>query len=832
MSRRLGGFSGASLAAAALALTVSTLALSLAFYAPTPTPLSPYNTGAGGSSGLVGLLGASVFRVSEGVPGGAGTVIVLAAGPLEGEAVDRYLGFVEAGGVLVVFDEEGYSNPLLSRAAPGASVTGVGVLDEVYKYGDRGEIRARHGLAGGGYLHLDGASAVEAGGADVVAWSSTFSYLDLDGDGYYSPGEPLGRQPVAIRVGYGEGAIYVVGDLDVASNRLVGDAGNPVFLRSLVRGRVYLDLDAVGPSRLDLAKYWLGRYAGPGRMRLLHAGLLSVLVVVGYGYWRRAGSAGALPVLAAYMASVSLAAAWLRGDPAPLAFSGLALILYPPGLGLASLLLLSAATVYLSALGPVGVAASLPLVLAYPFLVGGVLGVDASPTGVVGPLSRRSLLFATLFLPSILVQPGSAGFFATLYTYLLGLSLYGYVRLRGVEVRLLHMPGTVVRGRPWQAVFTVYSRVRVRVLVEVNREPAVSVDAGPGPRRVGVPLVFRRLGPADTSFAVYVVDPWGFSSRLAYAGLRRVNVAPLTELVARRVLTVVRELFPEIRAPGLAYYAGLLGGRGAGGAGAGGRGPGGEAGEGPLAAFLRRALGRLPGEGRGAWRWRRGEYLGVREYMPGDDVRDVHWKKSVSRRVMLVKYRGGGGGEGGGGGGVRALVVMDLMASSGEELDNIVYTGIAHLAGLAGSGGREALAVLLHPSGEAALVRGSPVEVLAFIASVFEEGLVELPYEYESVSGEPGEGLVYGLLGGTHASSGFLRAVRAVALSMTRRVAGLLEENGVEPPASFTVIHGRPSALHAAVLREVLSLAGYTPAEARPVPPERVERVLAAAGGD
>ena len=292
MSRRLGGFSGASLVAAALALMVSTLALSLVFYAPTSTPLSPYNTGGGGSSRLVGLLGAGVFRVSDRVPADAGTIIVLAAGPLSGEAVERYLGFVEGGGVLVVFDEEGYANPLLSRVAPGASVTGVRVLDEVYKYGDRAKIRAQHGLAGGGYLRLDGASAVEAGGAAVVAWSSMFSYLDLDGDGYYSPEEPLGWQPVAIRAGYGEGVVYVVGDLDMATNRLVGEAGNPVFLRSLVRGRVYLDLDAVGPSRLDLAKYWLGRYAGPGRMRLLHAGLLSVLVAVGYAYWRRVGVAG------------------------------------------------------------------------------------------------------------------------------------------------------------------------------------------------------------------------------------------------------------------------------------------------------------------------------------------------------------------------------------------------------------------------------------------------------------------------------------------------------------------------------------------------------------
>ena len=171
-------------------------------------------------------------------------------------------------------------------------MTGVGVLDEVFKYGDRFEVRARHGVGGGGYLRLDGASAIDAGGAGVVAWTSPFSYLDLDGDGYYSPGEPMGVQPVAVKIPYGAGVVYVVGDLDMATNRLVGEADNPGFLRGIVRGRVYLDLDPLGPSSLDLAKYRLGRLAEPGRMRMLHAGLLAVLTALGYGYWRRVGVAG------------------------------------------------------------------------------------------------------------------------------------------------------------------------------------------------------------------------------------------------------------------------------------------------------------------------------------------------------------------------------------------------------------------------------------------------------------------------------------------------------------------------------------------------------------
>ena len=71
-------------------------------------------------------------------------------------------------------------------------------------------------------------------------------------------------------------------------------------------------------------------------------------------------------------------------------------------------------------------------------------------------------------------------------------------------------------------------------------------------------------------------------------------------------------------------------------------------------------------------RTRRGEYYGVRAYVPGDETSSIHWKKSVSKQTLIVKdYRRKP---------FETLIVLcDLTSKTFNELDDLVYTLLSTL---------------------------------------------------------------------------------------------------------------------------------------------------------
>ena len=210
--------------------------------------------------------------------------------------------------------------------------------------------------------------------------------------------------------------------------------------------------------------------------------------------------------------------------------------------------------------------------------------------------------------------------------------------------------------------------------------------------------------------------------------------------------------------------------------------------------------------------WHRGDYRGVREYMPGDKPTQIHWKKSMSRGELVVKtYEAGG--EGGGGGG-KLLIVADWVSRSPEELDELVKkTYSAILQGMS-----EKYLVLRAPSGVVYFLRGGVPELLAGLDEVLRAEGVFQRLNYDGWS----RGRVVEEFHEMLRSGGRLSRLARYYLAHGRALVLSLRKLGVEEGIGFTIIHSDATAVRNHALYEVLS---RTFQGTMPIPDIRLEEV-------
>ena len=166
--------------------------------------------------------------------------------PFSGARVESIREYLESGGVLLLLDDFGEVNSLLEGLGIPLRVNGSLLLDPLFME------RSRHypKASGSGAIDLsapvtmDYASAVEvldARGARVLLESSAFSFLDLDGDGEHTAGEPHGPFPVAVEAQQGKGRVIVVSDSSVLINSVFGmSKGNAELVRGVAGNRSIL----------------------------------------------------------------------------------------------------------------------------------------------------------------------------------------------------------------------------------------------------------------------------------------------------------------------------------------------------------------------------------------------------------------------------------------------------------------------------------------------------------------------------------------------------------------------------------------------------------------
>ena len=222
------------------------------------------------------------------------TLLLIPRLPLEEEELEALDEFTTSGGTVVLMDDFGYGNDVLAHLGIAPVFQGAPLLDPLYCYRNasmpRVEFSSQSAPEEPGVMVLNDATwLVPAAVSDVWAWSSYFSYGDVNGDGNRGAGEPDGPLPVGATIRVGAGRVVVVSDSSLLLNSMVELGSNIDALATFVAGDVLVDQVHQPEARVDRSKDALGalRSALGGGSGVIFLVVLVFGVAVGYAWYNR-----------------------------------------------------------------------------------------------------------------------------------------------------------------------------------------------------------------------------------------------------------------------------------------------------------------------------------------------------------------------------------------------------------------------------------------------------------------------------------------------------------------------------------------------------------------
>lgn len=488
-----------------------------------------------------------------------------------------------------------------------------------------------------------------------------------------------------------------------------------------------------------------------------------------------------------------------------LAFLGILIITYLLKLHRASFLLLNASILYSFAVGDIVIRLAIILyILIYPYLVALNSKLKIYPTGVLGPLTRSSIVTSLIYTPAIVFRPSITLYYMILYMWILILSIYSYLSIRDVGLKEVLIPKNLVLNRLSRIILTLDTNKPIYVYVSTSWGYVVGEEVHGG-KSIALEYTPESVGTTHLEIEIYVFNRFLTSCRRLGVIDKDVNISPFTLVNIRYILRGLGEILSRA---GLPDVIGLETVSGEGGRGEGVRGRG--CGEEGLFKGLLAGIRSEYYSGLGMSRRRSLEYYSVREYYAGDEVRDIHWKKSVSRDELYVKEYSGGGG-GGGGSGISLIIIADLLVSNARDLDNITNKILLTLYSQWRSTTyreKEVIVILVSPYNEILYVKGSVEQVLSFYITIFKRGIIRLFYNYNSLERYIDEEYIYNMI--QHkTNSQIIKASTDISSLLARRILNILNNIGYGRDSPYTLINSNSSAFTGGLIKWLLSLNGY-----------------------
>lgn len=179
--------------------------------------------------------------------------------------------FTTQGGTLILADDYGYGNQVLEYLGLEARFSGQPLLDPLANYKNKWFPRISHlksssltnNIEGLVFNHATCLIDVEA--TDVLAQSSSFSFLDLNGNQVWEEDEPTGPLPVISQHNLGSGQIILISDPSIFINSMETLASNYNFMQNiaaLTPSNLLIDQSHLPPSNLYQTKNLLARIHG------------------------------------------------------------------------------------------------------------------------------------------------------------------------------------------------------------------------------------------------------------------------------------------------------------------------------------------------------------------------------------------------------------------------------------------------------------------------------------------------------------------------------------------------------------------------------------------
>jgi len=203
------------------------------------------------------------------------------------------------GGTLIVLDNFGYGNQVLSGVGLSMTFSGVPMLDPMFNYKnewfpkitDFASIPLTANISS---LVLNHATCLNnTSGATIVAFSSSFSFLDIKGSGTWVSSDPIGPFAYAAYVKIGQGYVVAMADPSIMINSMIGMGGNLQFIDNIVKlsgpnPHVFIDQGHLQTFPLDTAKADLAVAYSAFSSPFLTLTLIAVIIVLSLNsVWRK-----------------------------------------------------------------------------------------------------------------------------------------------------------------------------------------------------------------------------------------------------------------------------------------------------------------------------------------------------------------------------------------------------------------------------------------------------------------------------------------------------------------------------------------------------------------
>jgi len=197
--------------------------------------------------------------------------------------------FVTKGGTLVLADDYGYGNQILEYLGLRARFSKQVLLDPLFNHKNKWFPRISHLVSSSvtsdtDSLILNHATClIDVEASDVLALSSSFSFLDLNGNQAWDYYEPSGPLPVISQHNLDSGKIILVSDPSIFINSMETIESNYTFIQNIAAittSELLIDQSHLPSSNLDQAKNLLASIRTPFTTPVGVVGLVIVALTV------------------------------------------------------------------------------------------------------------------------------------------------------------------------------------------------------------------------------------------------------------------------------------------------------------------------------------------------------------------------------------------------------------------------------------------------------------------------------------------------------------------------------------------------------------------------